>query len=377
MAVEVDYYDVLGLGRTASLDEISDAVKKQMRQWRKRTEAADLGVRQEAELRVKQIEDARATLTNAMARQAYDAKLSREGVREAALPVANAGADWVEQARHFLSIGDYHSAAYAAREATQQAGNTAESWYLRSRANSGLDRYEDAWYESQQATQLERGNPEYHFNVGMVAEAMGRLDRAIGAYRSAAQLDAAPMYELAVGGVLLQVGNHREALDTIAKVYQRVPEDETANFYYGMALLEAAENVPEVRGSDSYVVTSPEEITEMRALMLRARELKHRDDEVNQGIASIETYLDSVEKKTFNRNALVSMMGPFAEGGCGAMVLGAIIPFIPLLLIFFGLASMNNGGFLWFLIGVGGLVGEYYLLWQPGWKINRSIHRSR
>ena len=64
MAVKVDYYDVLGIPRTASDDEIKEGVKKQMRQWRKRTEASDLGVRQEAEMRVKQIEEARAILTD-------------------------------------------------------------------------------------------------------------------------------------------------------------------------------------------------------------------------------------------------------------------------------------------------------------------------
>ena len=62
MAVEVDYYAVIGVDRKADKAAIEAAVKKSMREWRKRTEAADLSVRQEAEVKVKLIEGARTTL---------------------------------------------------------------------------------------------------------------------------------------------------------------------------------------------------------------------------------------------------------------------------------------------------------------------------
>ena len=84
MAVEVDYYAILGIGRTAQKEAVEAAVKKSMREWRKRTEAADLSVRQEAELKVKWIEEARATLLDESKRRAYDADLAggEDRVRE-------------------------------------------------------------------------------------------------------------------------------------------------------------------------------------------------------------------------------------------------------------------------------------------------------
>lgn len=375
VAVEVDYYDILNIGRSANADEITDAVKKQMRQWRKRTEAADLGVRQEAEVRVKLIEEARSTLGDAQRRQQYDTQLQREGVKQAAAATAGDGSDWIGQTKHFLAVGDYHSAAYAAREATQQAGNTAESWYLRSRANAGLDRFEDAWYEAQQAAQLEQRNPEYQFNKGMVAEAMGRWPQAIESYKSAAQIEPnIPMYDLAVGGVYSQTGHHKEALDVISRVHSRFPEDDSANYYLSMALIDSAENVPTLKDSDGYVVTALEEITEMRSLLSRAKSLKKLEPDAVTGIRHIEEYLDRMEKKQFNKAALGSLFGAGADGGCLGIAIMIVIPVLPILMVIGGLGSMNHGGALWFFIGAIGLVIEYFVFWQPGWKINRKIH---
>lgn len=375
VAVDVDYYDILNIERSANADQITEAVKKQMRQWRKRTEASDLGVRQEAEVRVQLIDDARATLGNAQRRQTYDVQLQREGVKKASAATSGDGGDWIGQTKHYLAVGDYHSAAYAAREATQQAGNTAESWYLRSRANAGLDRYEDAWYEAQQASQMEERNPEYRFNQGMVAETMGRWPQAIEAYRSAARIDPdVPMYELAVGGVFSQTGQYKEALDTISRVYSRFPNDDNANYYMGMALIDAAENVPRIKDGDGYVVTSPEEITQMRSLLTQARTMKNLESETLAGIDNIENYLVRMEKKQFNKNALGSFVGAGADSGCSGVALAIALLFVPIIMVLSGFGSISNGGFLWVLLGAAGLVLEYFIFWQPGWKINRKIH---
>jgi DnaJ-class molecular chaperone len=111
VAVDVDYYAVLSIARDASDSAVAEAVKKAMRQWRKKTEAADLEARQAAEQMVKKIEMARATLTNPSSRQAYTAKLDREGVvTAAAMPTAPAGGTWLSKAKEYLGRGDPGSA---------------------------------------------------------------------------------------------------------------------------------------------------------------------------------------------------------------------------------------------------------------------------
>lgn len=376
MAVEHDYYEILGIGRSASAEEIKEAVKAQTRTWRKRTEAADLSIRQEAETRVKLIEEARSTLSHDSKKSQYDTKLQREGVKQAEqTSVANSGAGWAEQAKHFLTIGDYHSAVYAAREATQQAGNTADNWYLRSRANAGLDRLDDAWYEAQQAAQIESNNPEFQFHVGAVAEEMGKLDAALNAYKASSRLSDEPMYELAVGGVLLTAGRSKEALDVIRKVHARVPDDKTANYYMGSALLDAAERVPAIRSDDGYVVTSAEEVAEMRSLTQRTFGLNHVDDETREWARQIDAYLDDMEKKQLNRAAFGTLMSGGADMGCLGMAIVPVLLLVPALMLIGGLTAIASGGFIWMLIGAALLFGEYKMFWVPGWKINKSIHK--
>ena len=51
MAVDVDYYALLGLPRDASTAAIQEAVKQAVRQWRKKTEASDLDARHAAWIR--------------------------------------------------------------------------------------------------------------------------------------------------------------------------------------------------------------------------------------------------------------------------------------------------------------------------------------
>ena len=173
--VEVDFYDLLGVARSASNEEIENALKQHTRQWTKRASSASLDVRQEAETRLRLLHNAReALLTNAEARSAYDRALA-QGVNQPQ-PVGTGGRtqhgtqDWVQTAQAALAQNDYHSAAYAAREATQQLGNSALSWLLRSRANLGLGRTQDALYEAREAVQMEQNNAEFHFHLGNVYE---------------------------------------------------------------------------------------------------------------------------------------------------------------------------------------------------------------
>jgi tetratricopeptide (TPR) repeat protein len=372
MAVAVDFYDVLGLQQSATLEQINDAVRKAMREWRKRTEAADLGVRQEAEVRVKHIEEARETLTDAARRQQYDVRLTREGVEQAKTVDAGSG-DWLSKAKEYLARGDYHAAAYAAREAVQVAGNSAEAWWVRSRANAGVDRFDDALYEAQQAVDLERANPDYHFHLGSVAEGMSRWQQALDEFQEAARIDpTVPMYQLAVGGIYLQNSQPEKAVELIEAVHSKHPDDENANFYLATALLELAQSVPTKRTGDEYMVMSAQEISKMRELIGRAAGLKDLPAETRAWIAHIKDYLDRMEKMRFHL--------PFGQAKYSGPVASALAVIV--IFCFIGLMALgalealfqgSGGGFLW-LIVVGGLAFAWYkLTWVPQWRVSRRV----
>ncbi|MBI8988827.1 J domain-containing protein [Corynebacterium meridianum] len=370
MAVKVDYYDVLNIPQTATEEEILEAVKKQMRQWRKRTEAPDLGVRQEAELRVKRIEEARATLTDSNQRTAYDARLKKEGVEKETTRQDSGAGDLLEKARHYLSIGDYYSASYAAREATQQYGNSAESWYLRSRANAGIDRYEDAWYESQQAIDIEPNNAEYHFNSGMIAEEMGQYGRAIKAYQAASTIDSSVMYEVAIGNVYLELGEMERAVDLLKRTYENNPGDEMATFYYAVAMHTAAEAIPEVQDGESYLITSKEEIEAMRGYVDRIKALPNLDPDLLKSTERMEAHLDTLLKRRFDKNAVFALGDLGADMGCLGLIAVCFIPAIPPALL---IGAFGAGDPLFILIAIALLVIEFYVFFKPGWKINRNV----
>ncbi|WP_250281894.1 DnaJ domain-containing protein [Frankia sp. CiP1_Cm_nod2] len=382
MAVDVDYYAVLGVARDADSKAIEAAVKKSMREWRKRTEAADLGVRQEAEIKVKQIEEARTTLLDEARRAAYDRALAG-GVKQPAVPVPRGGGsrNWLEQAEGYLAVGDYHSAAYAAREATQVEGNNAKTWWIRSRANSGLQLWQDALYEARQAVLIEGNNAEYHFALGLVHEQMDQLNDAVDEYRRAGTCDPAnPIYELAVGGVYASAGRLDQALPIVEAVYSRHPEDPAANYYLGSVLIDLAERIPKVRQRDVYAVTSREEIDQMRKLANRALALNKVDDEIRKSADQILKYLDRMEQKSFRppMQWARAALGGAAEGGWMLLIIMFMIVggfmLLPAILVIAGFASLAQspgGGFMSILIGAALGWVWYKLSWVPRWKHNK------
>ena len=379
MAVDIDYYNLLGVPREASGDAITEAVKKAMREWRKRTEAADLSVRQEAELRVKHIQDAREVLGNPAKRSQYDTRLTREGVARAELPAAGgAGSDWLEQAKGYLAIGDYHSAAYAAREATQSGVPSAESWWVRSRANAGLDKFDDALYEARAAVEMAATKPEYHFHLGAVSEEMSKWNQALSEYQEAARLEPGEsMYQLAIGGVYAQNGMPEKALPIVEPVYMRNNDDESAAYYLATILIDLAEAVPAVKDSTGYVVTSAQEIAGMRTYLQRAEAVKHRPPDLQEAIRGIKTYLADMERKRFNVPS--GMLGLGGLGGCSGVFGVVFILMLPIVLALLGFGAFSGGspgwGFILLLAAAGLGYAWFNMLWVPGWKVNARVHR--
>ena len=389
MTVNVDYYDVLKVGRAADSAAIEAAVKKSMREWRKRTEAADLSVRQEAELKVKQIEEARATLLNQAQRAAYDRALA-SGVKQPDQPkdsTTSGGDSWLDQSERYLAVGDYHSAAYAARQATQTMGDSARSWWVRSRANSGLNLWQDALYEAKQAVALEENNADYHYELGVVQEELGQYNDAINSFRRAGACDPSnPLYELSVGVVHLSAGHPEQALPLIQTVYAKHPNDENANYYLGATLLELAQSVPKVRDGDSFAVTSAAEIQQMRDLATRAKSLKIVDTDIRRDADDILQYLDKMERKVFRSprhwlgGVTDQVVDAGSDRGCLGMVVAfalvGVILFLPLVLLISAFTAFNAGnaglGLILLLLTIGSGWLWWRNTWVPAWKRNEG-----
>lgn len=124
MAEKVNYYELLGVAREASADEIRAAIKKQRTIWSNRASRGGT-VGAEAQNKVKLIGEAEKTLLDAAARAAYDQSLNdapektwvKEGER-----------DWLQVAQQYIQDGDVKMAEAAIEQAEQQQADNPEVW---------------------------------------------------------------------------------------------------------------------------------------------------------------------------------------------------------------------------------------------------------
>ena len=395
MIVPMDYYAILGIPRNASAEDIRIAYKREVRIWRKRaTASSENSVRDEAVRRLTLLTEALNTLSDAQRRAAYDRQPIPTLVTPSPGPVPTemSSYDWIEQAEEYLAVADYHAAARAAREATTKQSDSAESWFVLSRAKAGLRQLNDAVYEAKRAIELAPMNSMYYFNLGNIYEELGLWNEARGMYEQAAQREPTePLYQLAIGGVLLQIGQPVEAMSIIKRVYSAQPDDENACYYYAQALIAMAEAVPKDKSSDGYAITSAEEIQEMRNCLSRAATIKHLDQDTKQVIRETEAYLRQMEAHTFHvpRRALLvgSILGSVSDGGCystliAVVLLSALIG-APLLVFMWGFSLLTSGsilgGLFLLLCSVGLGYIWYRAVWVPRWRVNARIsdHRIR
>lgn len=363
----VNYYEILGMSRTADAAALEQKIKEELRTWRKRQASPDLHKRQEAEVRVQHLSMARDVLLDPTKRAAFDQALATRPAQQAAPRQSGDTRDWLALTEEYLARNDYHSAAYAAREATQVQGDSAIAWNLRARANGGLGLLNDAAYEARQATELEPANAQYQFDLGSILEQAGRWADARNAYVRAGQLDpSAFIYPLAVAGIFLQLGDPAEALPQIEQIQRAYPNEQIVNYYLASCLHDLAELVPNVRQGASYWITSDGEINRMEAMISRAMRLPHSDPDLRDALAKLQSYVNECKQMKFA-----------APLGCGAMV---FLCCLTLAMVFGGFGALGSsqpgGGIV--LILLGGLLGYglFRASWKPVWKINRAGHRA-
>jgi Flp pilus assembly protein TadD len=367
----IDYYELLHVPITADPATIEKAVKEQQRIWRKRQGTADLAKRQEAELRMKHLADARTVLLDPDQRARYDRQLAtRPRPSTGTEPVSGSGqaVNWLERARAYMAVNDYHSAVYAAREATHLDGGSALAWNVRAGANAGLGRLEDATFEARQAVDLEPTNPQYHFDLGCVLEERRRWTDAIGAYQAAADLDPGNfIYPLSVAGVYLQNDAPREALPRLERLHHLYPSEPLVNCYLAGCLLAVAEQVPRIQRRDSYLASSPEELVEMEELVERAAALPHGDQDLAAEVDGMRRYLVGCRKIRFSPPPWLASFGPR----------GMFIVFIvPVFFLLGGLGGIGQApGPALATAALSGLAiyGLIRACWVPVWKINARI----
>lgn len=249
-----DYYEIVGVERTASREAIDRKIREQLRLWQRRTANADLTRRQEAERRVQELGQARTTLLDEEKRRRYDRQLTafKSSEQPPAAPLPGAGVadptvtgNWLAQARGYLAANDHQSAAYAARETLRTSPNPPpEVWTILARANTELGRLDDALFEAQRATSSAPDSVEAQLALAAVHEQRDEWSDAGAAYEAASRIDpGAEAPHLGMARALARSGRPGTAMERLERRFAESSDRTVAGRLLARGLAEAAEVV--------------------------------------------------------------------------------------------------------------------------------------
>jgi curved DNA-binding protein CbpA len=179
-----DFYDVLGIAKTAPAAEVRQAYLRLVRE-RHPDRFPDPAQKQEAQEFFKRLTEAFNTLSNERARQQYDAEQSQPKVTAPEEIAALA----YDRGLKMLEARDFHEAVNLLRTAVHNAPNVA-------RYHAGLCRalaqnpnwIREAVEELDLALKLEPKNPAFHFEMARLLAAQGLKLRARRAAENALAL---------------------------------------------------------------------------------------------------------------------------------------------------------------------------------------------
>jgi len=285
----IDFYDILNLPETADADRVREAIRVQRRLWNKRAGQADPTQKQLAERRISELAEAERTLLDSAARQRYDATRGQDKARaQAESDSSNRSegtSNWLERARQFLSVGNAHSANYAAREAIAVNGADHEAWSIRANSSFMLGDYRDAGFEFREAIRLQPQNAVYHFDYGDALCANGEYAAALGEYEAALRLEPGdPVYKTAIANLYLLTDRPTEALPLMEDVVSANPDNPFFAYYLAAALHDVTLTKWSLLTGGSYLITSEEQIRVTKEMTERALALRFDDDKLRASL---------------------------------------------------------------------------------------------
>lgn len=359
----INFYEVLEVDKSSSVDTIKEAVRKQRRDWRNRQGHPKAETRALAEKMTQHISDAETILLDATKRTDYDRQLMAQGSAPVQQPSPGVGGrDWVEVARQYLDSGNASQANYAAREATAQQSENPDAWYVRGMSSHILSNYADAEFELGEAIRLNPNEPTYHCEMGDLYSSADQAPRAQQAYQRASDLDPSNLfYQVGVASTLTAQGQAGQALPILKRAIDANPDNDLFNFHYAIAVLDSTTDRWSHFADGSSSITNDAQLALTRTNLRTVAALRITDPELKEHIDEISRIADKAEAvKWFGSDNIFGYLGGLAVAFVG-------------MLISFGIASGGNGGagFVGFLFLVAlALIPVIFVRRHrmPGWK---------
>jgi Tfp pilus assembly protein PilF len=306
-------YEVLGVGPDAPDHAIRSAITEQRRVWRRRTASPEIEVRQEAERRMQQLDEAERTLLDPPRRRAYNAYLAQGAGNPASptshipapppgpRPVPRGGENLLVRAAQQLEAGHFEVAAITARRAVEADPESAYAWSVLAEASAGAD---DAWAAKEaidRALSLEPENPTLHVTRGWIFTRTGEPARALSAYRAAARLDPRSVQlRLILVRVLLEQGRLDDAITEAEITYQAHPDDGDARTMLARALADRAVAAQHELPNGRLLISTAPQASYVEALSNRGLSVQAPDPAVNEDLTRQRDNARAAKRRRFS-----------------------------------------------------------------------------
>jgi len=338
-------YEVLNLPPDAPDHAIRSAITEQRRTWRRRTASPEMEVRQEAERRMQQLDEAERTLLDPPRRRAYNAYLAQspppapshastvkpgtaapptDQPRPApAGPAVPRGAEnLLVRAAQQLEAGHYEVAAITARQAVEADPKSAFAWSVLAEASANA---EDAWAARDaidHALSLDPENPTLHVTRGWILTKGNEPARALSAYRAAVRLDPGSVqYRLILVRVLLQQGRLDDAIGEAEATYQAHPDDGDARTVLAQALADRAVAAQHELPNGALIISSAPQASYVESLSNKGLSVQAPDPAVNADLTRQRDYARTAQRRRFSGAKLSqNKKYPFGLGALGAAI---------------------------------------------------------
>jgi len=353
----VDYYKILDVAITAKEDEIKGAIKDKRRLWMQKTNAPQLERRQEAEVKVKQIDEAEKILLNSTQRSSYDQKLKTTATKDERTIDENElknTENLVEQGWKLLINDEIADAIYVATRATEKQGDNPEAWALLAQAKYRWGEIEDALYEYKKAIKLKPNEPDYYFELGGVNESQQRWQEAVDNYLKASKINPSPsMYRAAVGQVYLRLEMYNDAIPILEACVKEEPKNETYNWFLALAYNDLVVKSVMRPAGESYYIASEDAANKCVSYFDKALALKFNDTDLRKLIQKNLEY------------AHWSLAKHWGLSTGDTLKWGAILGVITIISF-----AVGNVPFILIMLAADGLFG--FFNFKPGYKINKD-----
>jgi Flp pilus assembly protein TadD len=289
-------YEVLGLDRSATNEQISARIAEQRRAWRRRTNSPDLEARQIAERRMYLLDEAERVLLHPQRRETYDA--TGTSAPDAGTSPHSSS---IVRALQQISRGQHGAAVITAQRAIEEDPDNAYAYSVLAEAAVGVDDELLASEAIDRALQLEPEDARLHAQHAGILLAANKPARALASLHTAISLDPdQPEYRIHLVQHLLDNGELDQAIVEGEEAYRADPDDGEIRTLLANVLAERAEIAQHELPDGKLVITTKDQASYVESLCDRGLSIEAPDRTVNADLKKQRRYARRAKRRRFS-----------------------------------------------------------------------------